>query len=333
MYDRKFNYFYIGINASLLTFCIMLLLLNPSFIAVIHYSTGMLPVVSYVTYSTLETNLIYTVMVLVIFSIFFSISERYVKIRKILIKFNSVFAFLLVLTIFLNPHLIIIEPLGRPTRLDYLNIGAIFLIFILISLIIINILCLILDKSIKKYLILLGIFIVALWVSEVIHESGHAIFVLISGGQITAFVPFPSYMGNEINAGYVLYEGVPLTLEALVLLGGEIFQWITVIVIISLLYFKKWSSPIILFLKSILIISWLDFPLYTINNMFGLPHWFILGSSRGDIINISALTEIPIFIFLIIGVIQIAFGLLIFFYLKIFRNPFIKRNSTDHSEK
>jgi len=273
------------------------------------------------------------VMVLVIFSIIFSISERYVKIRKILLKFNPIFATLLILTIFLNPHLIIIEPAGSPTRLDYLNLGGILLTILLISLIIINVFYLIWDKSIKKYLILLGIFIVALWVSEVIHESGHAIFVLISGGQITAFMPFPSLIGNEINAGYVFFEGVPLSLQPLVLLGGEIFQWITVIVVISLLYFKKWSSPINLFLKSILIISWLDFPLYTINNMLELPHWFILGSSRGDILNISALTEIPMLIFLIIGIIQIVFGLFLFFYLKIFRNPFIKRNSTDYIEK
>jgi hypothetical protein len=315
----------------LLTFCVVLLLLNPSFIVVIHYSTGMLPVVSYATYSTLETNLIYIVMVLVSLSIIFSISERHIKIKKNLLKMNPMFATLLILSIFLNPHLFIIEPSGNPTRLDYLNFGATFLIILLIALIIINILYIIRDKSIKKYLINLGIFIVALWISEFIHESGHAIFALISGGQITAFMPFPTLIGNEINAGYVFFEGVPLNLQPLVLLGGEILQWTTVIVVIFLLYFRKWSYSISILLKSLLIVSWLDFPLYTLNNTFELPHWFILGSSHGDIIIISTLTEIPMLIFLIIAVLQLASGLFIFFYLKIFRNPFINRSRTNYA--
>lgn len=327
--DKVINYVFIVINFIILFFCLAILIFNPNFIAVIHYSTDMLPVISYTTYSSLQLNIIYIFIILISLNVIFSIYNKFNRLNKLLIKLNPIFAFILIVMIFLNPHLIIISPIGYPTRLDYLRIGGFLLIFLLIIFIIINIIYIIQQKNIKQYLIILTIFIGTAFLSEFIHEGGHAFFVLISGGQITEFRPYPSFLNNEINAGYVGFTGVPLSLIPLVLIGSEIFQWIVVLLVSFLLYYRKWNNLSTIFLKFLLIIAWLDFPLYTINNMVALPHWFIIGSTHGDIVEFSALTGFSIWFMLAIAIIQLITGLIVFFYLGFYKVPFLKNHQKE----
>ncbi|MFX0022225.1 MAG: hypothetical protein ACFE9S_07850 [Candidatus Hermodarchaeota archaeon] len=170
-------------------------------------------------------------------------------------------------------------------------------------------------KKILKYLKTLSVIVGALLLSEFIHESGHAFFTIISGGKVTAFFPFPVIIGGVFTAGFVGYTNVPPTLEPLVLMGGEIFQWITIVFILTYLYFKsKYRQN--LFLLVLLLIALLDFPLYTINNSIGLPHWFIIGSNNGDVIRFSILTGFPLWILIIFSCVQLSITYLIFFKFK-----------------
>jgi len=166
-----------------------------------------------------------------------------------------------------------------------------------------------------KYLKIFGIIVGVLLISEFIHESGHAFFVIISGGNITAFYPFPVIIGGSFTAGFVGYTNVPMILEPLVLMGGEIFQWITILIIFTYLYFKpKYQKS--LFIRVLLLIALLDFPLYTINNSIGLPHWFLIGSSDGDVMRFSRLTGFPLWILIIFSCVQLTFTYLAFSKLK-----------------
>jgi hypothetical protein len=314
----------IGLNFIILFFCLIILIFNLNFIAVIHYSSGMLPIITYTTYSSLQLNIIYIFIVFLVLNIVSIIYDKLIELKGILVKINPLMGIILILIIFINPHLIIVNPIGSPTRLDYLQIGAFFLISLLITFIIINLISIIQEGYIKKYFIILGILIAALFMSELIHEGGHAIFALLSGGQVTEFKPYPSFLANELNAGYVAFVGVPATLLPLVIIGSEIFQWITVIILTLLLYYRKFNYFINIFLKFLLIVSWLDFPLYTINNILGLPHWFIIGSTHGDILEFSALTGISIWIMLAVAIFQLVSGLIIFYYLGIFKFSFFK---------
>jgi len=289
----------------------------------------MLPTISYETYSSLELSIFYIFFIVISLNIGFSIYNKLKNLNRLLRQLNPIFALILIITIIINPHLIILNPVGSPTRLDYLETGGFLLISVLAIYLVINLIYIIQERMIKNYIIILAILLIAALTSEFIHESGHAIFALISGGQVTDFRPFPSFINNEINAGYVSYIGVPLSLVPLVTIGSEIFQWIAIIVISLVLYYKKWNYIIKAFLKSLLIISWLDFPLYTINNMLGLPHWFIIGSTHGDILEFTTLTGISIWIMLAISIIQIIIGLIIFIYLGFFKNPFSKKKQQD----
>ena len=58
-------------------------------------------------------------------------------------------------------------------------------------------------------------------------------------------------------------------------------------------------------------ITWLDFPLYTINNSMGIPHWFLIGGIEGDIIAFCANTSFPLFIMIIFACIQLACGIIL----------------------
>ncbi|MFX1378681.1 MAG: hypothetical protein ACFFA4_06270 [Promethearchaeota archaeon] len=173
-------------------------------------------------------------------------------------------------------------------------------------------------KKTLNVLKIFGIVIGSLLLSELIHESGHAFFALISGGTITAFFPFPVIIGGEFTAGFVGYTNVPFYLEPLVLMGGEIFQWMTILSILVYLYYKPKLRKN-LFLLVLLLIALLDFPLYTLNNSIGLPHWFLIGSSNGDIIRFSVLIGFPLWIFIVLSCIQLSFTYLIFSTLKTIR--------------
>ena len=68
-------------------------------------------------------------------------------------------------------------------------------------------------------------------------------------------------------------------------------------------------------LTFLLIIAIFDFPLYTITNSVGLPHWFLIGSSHGDILMFSTLSGFPLFILMIIAVLQLIMGVVLIYYL------------------
>ena len=125
-------------------------------------------------------------------------------------------------------------------------------------------------------------------------------------------------LGGEFTAGYVGFSNVPTNLIPLVILGGEIFQWISIGVILMFLYFKpKYRRNI--FIITLLVIAFLDFPLYVINNLIGLPHWFFLGSTKGDLMIFSTLTGFPLWVLFILAIVQILLMAVIFYFL-IFMN-------------
>jgi hypothetical protein len=171
-------------------------------------------------------------------------------------------------------------------------------------------------KKLLKYMKLSVVIVGVLLLSEFIHETGHAFFVIVSGGNITAFFPFPIVIGGSFTAGFVGYTNVPFFLEPLVLMGGEIFQWVTILIILTLFYFHpKYQKS--LFLLLLLLIALLDFPLYTINNSIGLPHWFVIGSNDGDVMRFSRLTGFPLWILIMFSCVQLSITYSIFIKLKI----------------
>ncbi|MFW9819875.1 MAG: hypothetical protein ACFFE5_09715 [Candidatus Thorarchaeota archaeon] len=296
---------------------IILLLLNINMISVIHAKESeLLPVVKYETYSSFEIIFLYLFIVLTGINI---ISMKFNKLRGKIPYINiltPLISIILIVTLFLNPHYLIIIPTGLlPTRLDVLEIGGI-LSSILFSILVANsVINLLIEKEITRILKILCIIIGGLLLSEFLHECGHAFFVLVSGGLITAFFPFPIIIDGEFTAGFVGYTNVPPDLEPLVLMGGEIFQWIAVLIILTYIIFKpKYRKN--LFLMVLLLVALLDFPLYTINNSIGLPHWFFIGSINGDVMRFSILTGFPSCILIILSCLQLSITCLIFFKLK-----------------
>jgi uncharacterized membrane protein YdcZ (DUF606 family) len=120
-------------------------------------------------------------------------------------------------------------------------------------------------------------------------------------------------------AGYVAWRYVPSELIPLVMMGGEIFQWISIPIMLAIIKFKRWNKWITLFLVLTVIVAWLDFPLYSINNTFGIPHWFLIGGSSGDIIKFTNITGFPLLIMNLFALLQLSIGIIII-YFKIFRN-------------
>jgi len=252
-------------------------------------------------------------------NLIFILIKRLEKVRLYFISFVPIVSLILIILIFTNPHSLIIKPTGfPPTRLENLYIGVLIgiILFVLISIEAFYILYL--EKEFKKYIFSIGIIIGGLLLGDFIHESGHAIIVLLSGGEVNQFIPFPVLLGNEFNAGYVGFSNVPPDYIPLVYLGGEIFQWITIFLISVILYFKpKYREN--LFILSLLFIALLDFPLYVINNSIGLPHWFFIGGVNGDITSFSELTGFPLWILIVLGVVQL-FITALYFYILILKN-------------
>lgn len=294
-----------------------------------HYTLGWLPVVTHVTYPSIQITLIYLFMVILSLNIGVTYLPRENKLQELILKVSPVILLFFLPIIFFNPHVILINPAGHPTRLDYLGLGGYILVSLLVLFIINNLLQVANKYDIKRSLISFLIFIFALIASEFIHESGHAFFILITGGTVTGFFPFPTILAGELNAGFVSFEGVPDSLVPLVLLGGEIFQWIVLIIGIILIYWKKFRPEIQSFLYILLIVAWLDFPLYTINNLLNLPHWFIIGASQGDIIQFSIVSGISIWIMLILALAQLIVGIIVIYFFYKNRNSKLTKLNKD----
>jgi uncharacterized membrane protein YdcZ (DUF606 family) len=174
------------------------------------------------------------------------------------------------------------------------------------------------EKFMKRYLQYVGLFFAVWLVSTFIHENGHAFFVVVSGGEVTKYAPLP-FLDFDNLAGYVAWRYVPSELIPLVMMGGEIFQWISIPIMLAIIKFKRWNKWITLFLVLTVIVAWLDFPLYSINNTFGIPHWFLIGGSSGDIIKFTNITGFPLLIMNLFALLQLSIGIIII-YFKIFRN-------------
>ncbi|MFX0001834.1 MAG: hypothetical protein ACFE9Q_11905 [Candidatus Hodarchaeota archaeon] len=329
MRKEKLKNFVIYFNIVILVFGIVFLLLNIDMISVVHAKAGeLIPVEVYETYSTLETSLIY---ILILFTIvnMLSIKISYLKpLKPYIISLTPIVAILSILLFFLNPHTIILSPKGwPPTHFDYIEIGGTITIILFSGFIGLSIFQIYLEGIIKNYFITVGLILGGLLLSDFIHEGGHAIITLLAGGEINAFYPFPVLLGGEFAAGYVGFSNVPSNLTPLVTLGGEIFQWMVVSIILIILYFKpKYRKNV--FILTLLFIGLLDFPLYVINNSIGLPHWFLVGGTYGDIMKFSDLTGFPMWAFIILACVQLVITGLIFY--KLFKNRIkgIKEDNT-----
>ncbi|NVM34259.1 MAG: hypothetical protein HWN81_01605 [Candidatus Lokiarchaeota archaeon] len=278
-----------------------------------------LPVEKFEIYSSLEVSIYYILVILTITNVLFVKIRKFEPFRQYIFSLTPLIGVVSIILLIFSPHSMILNPSGwPPTRLESIELVGIIAI-ILFSLFIINsIFQIYLEGFMKKYLITSGIIIGALILSDFIHESGHAITALLAGGEITEFYPFPVLLGGEFAAGYVTFSNVPSSLIPLILLGGEIFQWITICVLLIFFYINpKYRRN--MFLIALLIIAFLDFPLYVINNSMGLPHWFLIGSTRGDIIIFSDLTNFPLWALILIGCVQLVIMILIF-YILLFRN-------------
>jgi len=317
MERERYKKLFLIIYILILVLSLIFLFLNLDTISVIHAGTDMLPVLVYETYSSLELSLFYILILITLFNIFLIWSKKLEPYSLQIISLTSIIAIIVILLFLLNPHSIILFPAGYPpTALDYLNIGALATISLFGAFTLVTFTYLYTEGKLLKYFIFAAIILGGLLVSEFIHEGGHAIFGLISGGTITEFYPFPVLLGREFTAGYVGFDNVPSQLIPLVLMGGEIFQWITIAIIGLILWRIKPTGKTRLFLLLLLLIAWLDFPLYVINNSIGIPHWFLIGSTQGDIILFCNKTGFPLYIMIIFACIQLVLGIFIILKIK-----------------
>lgn len=319
--SEKFQKGLLIIYVTILVLGLIFLSVNLDVVSVIHSRMGMLWVITYETYSSIETSLFYFLVVCTLVNIFLLLIKKVKVNTSLIIALISIFALIIILLFILNPHSIILFPIGAPpTRLDYINIGGYIGISLYGVFILINFIYLILEGKFSRYTLFLLIIIGVLFLSDFIHELGHATFVLLSGGEITEFYPFPVLLGGEFAAGYVGFQNVPSNLVPLVLLGGEIFQWIVLSSITLILWRFKPKGKLRIFLILLLLIAWLDFPLYTINNAMGIPHWFLIGGIEGDIITFCANTGFPLYIMIILASIQLILGIILIWKLKIIQS-------------
>ncbi|MHA2390437.1 MAG: hypothetical protein ACXAEX_00570 [Promethearchaeota archaeon] len=309
--------FLISLKICITLSALILVILNIDVISVIHArESESLPVLKYETYTSIELSIFYVIILLAVVNIALMLFEKFKRIKPYFVALTPIISILMSIILILNPHSIIINPTGwPPTQIDVLKIGTVFGLVLFVFLAIDSVLVLHREGFTKKYFSILAILIVAFLISDFIHESGHAFFILISGGNISKFYPFPVLMGGEFNAGYVGYANVPPNFEPIVLLGGEIFQWIVLGIVAGILYLRKPKKLLKILLMFLLIIAIMDFPLYTINNTVGLPHWFLIGSTHGDVIMFSTITGFPILILIILAFTQLIIGGILFYYL------------------
>ncbi|MHA1413910.1 MAG: hypothetical protein ACTSO4_14980 [Promethearchaeota archaeon] len=311
---RFIKWIFNSIEILILVSSILLLSLNLDFFTVIHAKASeFLPVLKEETYTTVQVSIFYIIITLSsAYLMFNNLSKFDVLKRKVSFLILIISSIVLIIEFF-NPHSIIINPTGfPPTSLKTVHLGLFSSLIMLGLKIIISLRVLIMEKISKKSKILILLFILGALSSDFIHEMGHVFFIILTGGKVIEFYPFPILLGGEFNAGYVNFIGVPKQFLPLVLLGGEIFQWISIIIILITLYLNKnVSTWIKYYLEILLFFAWLDFPLYTINNFFGLPHWFLIGSSNGDIILFSNLIGLPILIFIILALTQLCIGIIL----------------------
>ncbi len=301
-------------NFLILILGIIFLILNFNFMYIKHNTWGSLPVIIYVFYENSQVIPFYLLIFLSVINIITNLFVKIIKLRVLIYSIQSLIAFFSIILLFINPQFLILFPQGStPTNLEYLEIGG--YLYIISTLVFIGLTFHTLNREryLKRYFQYTSLLIVALLLSSFIHENGHAFFVLISGGEITGYAPFP-FLDWKNFAGYVNFQNVPDEFYILVMMGGEIFQWVFIFLVGFILYFKKFNFWVNRFLIFLMIIAWLDFPLYSINNTFGLPHWFIFGSKTGDIVIVSSTIGLDMLYFNILAITQLIIGALIIYF-------------------
>jgi hypothetical protein len=299
---------------TLFALIIIALIIDPSVIKVIHSRSGQnLPVISEETYSFQDLSLSYILGVLIICNLILMKIEGYKRLRNIIVPLTILATLILVSLLFINPHILILFPSGfPPTQLENILIGG-FLIVAISTVFVINSILLIYQEAyFRPYIIPLLTIPLAVLLAGFIHETGHLLFGILSGGVVKAYFPLPTIRDGEFILGLVIIDGIPTALQPLFLLGGEILQWITIALILILSY-KIPHLKHNIFLSFLLMICWLDFPLYTINNYFGIPHWFIAGETEGDIIILASLVGIDYWVFILFAIGQLVVGSIIVF--------------------
>lgn len=304
----------------LLISALICIILNFRMIHIAHSALNGLPVIIYVTYFTRDSIIFYIIIIfstIVVFLVW--LNKRGFLLR--ILNLSQIFLYLIFLyLLYWTPHLTIVIPVSSaPAILEHIYEGGWIFIGLLILQISIAIFYIVMDKISKKYLIGLFFIFCGAFVAEFVHESGHAFFTYLSGGTVLEFIPFPIFRDGQWIAGLVVYAGVPAHLEPLVLLGSEILQWVLLagISVILVLYPNlKYRS----FFIGIFIFAWLDFPLYTINNALGIPHWFFFGGVEGDVVRFCALTGFPLEVMIVFALVQIALGVVFLYKIVIRRS-------------
>lgn len=304
--------FYLYLTLLVLTGIALIIDLNV--ISVIHSRSGQnLPVITEETYGFQGLSISYFLGLLIISNLILMKIEEYKRLRNIIVPLTTIVAFILISVLFINPQILILFPSGfPPTQLENVLIGGFLIIIISIGFIVNSILMIYQEGNFRPYLIALLSMILAAFLAGFIHETGHLLFGVLGGGVVETYIPLPTIRDGQFILGLVIINGVPTALQPLFLLGGEILQWITIAFILIISY-KIPHLKQNLFLSFLLLICWLDFPLYTINNFFGLPHWFLVGEAEGDIINLASLVGIDYWIFILLAIVQLAVGSIIVF--------------------
>lgn len=301
--NKVTTFMYLGI----LGIALVSLALNVQTIKVIHdKASEFLPVVKHATYTSTDVALFYVIIGLTSINFLLHIFYEDKVLSRILTYLTPVASGLMLFLIFMNPHYLLFHPTGLPpTHFDTLPIGGVIATILLCFIIMNASINLLYEEKLLKYYSTGGMLGIAAYVSLLIHECGHAVFVLLLGGTVTAFNPFPAPSGS---AGYVMFHGVSESAIPLVLLGGAIFQWITLALLLLVMSFYP-HHEVTPFLKSTFIFSWLDFPLYVLNNAAQLPHWFVIGSTEGDLLRFSTLTGFSYQIMIVLAILQLIIGL------------------------
>ncbi|MFX1378680.1 MAG: hypothetical protein ACFFA4_06265 [Promethearchaeota archaeon] len=128
-------------NITIIISGFILLLLNIDNFSVIHaWASPSLPVMKYETYSSLEILYLYMLVVLAVINIISMRVDKLFRIRPFNYIFTLLVSTVFTLILFLNPHILIINPTGLPpTQLDALEVGGIISIILFANLIINNI--------------------------------------------------------------------------------------------------------------------------------------------------------------------------------------------------
>ena len=301
--------------------------LNLPFITIEHQGSVLLPVITTADYGSSNVLGAYVVLLLGILRIYVEIKLQDTSTPIIVSIIQICVSFIGIIAMVHNPLLHIIAPeVSNPAADFTYRLGSVFF-FVILGIVLIEAglrLILHVFRVFKVTWKSLGIFtaafIIAVFLSTLIHESGHAILVLLSGGSVTYFGALPWQ-------GYVSWTGVPEQWIPIVQLGGFIAQHSYLLLFAGLLYLERTkkletdTNTYIALVRYVLIIvailAWLDFPAYTLNNFAGLPHWFFMGSANGDVVAFCQQTNVREGIMSGLAILEIAVGLGIIYK----RNP------------